>query len=88
MAEGTKQDSNTSTKNILLKPGKKKNPTLQPANNTAKEAQIADDVLFIANITVSLQPISFSQCWLQETWGHYVNQQYLANGCYILAAWL
>lgn len=53
----------------------------------AKAAQIADDVLFIANITVSLQPISFSQCWLQETWGHYVNQQYLANDCYILAAW-
>lgn len=87
MAEGTKQDSNTSTKNILLKPEKKKK-NLQPANNMAKEAQIADDVLFIANISVSLQPISFSQCWLQETWGHYANQQYLANDCYILAAWL
>lgn len=54
----------------------------------AKEAQIADDVLFIANITVSLQPISLFQCWLQERWRHYVNQQYLANDCYILATWL
>lgn len=53
VAEGTKQNSNTSPKKHIAQARK----NLQPANSMAKGAQIADYVLFIAIILVSLQPI-------------------------------
>lgn len=53
MAEGTKQNSNTSTKKHIASARK----NLQPANNMTKGAQIADYVLFIAT---SLQASSQS----------------------------